>query len=265
MTSKTTGFTPTPRWTLIKRVALAWLVLGFLVFIGAFIYLNPVSAEFDVPRGPRRMLAAFLFSTIAVQLPGGIVTMMTFAENPKFRVPRGEPYIEGELYPLHNTRRYVEIAIASAVIPATALIRVPYFHNLIMIGLSFSCAMFGSITMFWATFGGFGIRAFLEGRLGLDALKLTLNEVWLYTAWSYVFYRWVEPLSRIPRYIAFSAIWWAIWHFTLIFMGSIWNYPTWGVFWAFVIELQFSIMSICFVANCIGLAAKEAAEKAMVK
>ena len=145
------------------RIGLILMIAGAVIFVLAFIIMNPLGTGMGVSESPQRILLLYIFA-IAFCLPWGTYWMYQFAHHPEWLAMAGR-YIKGMKVPVFSPYALVAIGIIGALFAAAGLGDLGGIDLQAMI-IAASAALFGGIVSF------FGLA------VGQIIARILINPVW---------------------------------------------------------------------------------------
>ena len=194
-----------------ERVGLILMLAGLVVFILAFIIMNPLGSGMGVSESPSRIVLLYIFA-IVFCLPFGTFWMYKFAQHPEWLAMAGR-YIKGMKVAIFSPYALVAIGIIGALFAAAGLGDLGGIDLQAMI-IAASAALFGSIVSFFGLFVGQIIARVLinpvwVGGVSAGALSLlpyTLIDASIWAYFGFVYFHFVHE-RKGPVWPAFLKAW----------------------------------------------------------
>lgn len=194
-----------------ERVGLILMLAGLVIFILAFIIMNPLGSGMGVSESPSRIVLLYIFA-IVFCLPFGTFWMYKFAQHPEWLAMAGR-YIKGMKVAIFSPYALVAIGIIGALFAAAGLGDLGGIDLQAMI-IAASAALFGSIVSFFGLFVGQIIARVLinpvwVGGVSAGALSLlpyTLIDASIWAYFGFVYFHFVHE-RKGPFWPAFLKAW----------------------------------------------------------
>ncbi len=263
-----------------ERIGLILMIAGLVIFILAFIIMNPLGTGMGVSESPQRIVLLYIFAFVFC-LPFGAFWMYKFARRPDWLAMAGR-YIEGIKVAVFSPYSLVAIGIVGALFAAAGLGDLGGIDLQAMI-IAASASLFGGIVSFFGLFVGQIIARVLinpvwvggvsAGALSLLPYTLIDASIWAYFGW--VYFRFVHDRGDKPFWRQFfiawilgepvHQIWWMMTYWimntreaAILAVLNDWVIPGAGTFFGIP---YWWLSGIVFVP--VGLLAGEAARRAM--
>ncbi len=263
-----------------ERIGLILMIAGLVIFILAFIIMNPLGTGMGVSESPQRIVLLYIFAFVFC-LPFGAYWMYKFARRPDWLAMAGR-YIEGIKVAVFSPYSLVAIGIVGALFAAAGLGDLGGIDLQAMI-IAASASLFGGIVSFFGLFVGQIIARVLinpvwvggvsAGALSLLPYTLIDASIWAYFGW--VYFRFVHDRGDKPFWRQFfiawilgepvHQIWWMMTYWimntreaAILAVLNDWVIPGAGTFFGIP---YWWLSGIVFVP--VGLLAGEAARRAM--
>jgi len=263
-----------------ERSGLIIMLVGLVIFILAFLIMNPLGTGMGVSESPQRIVLLYIFAFVFC-LPFGAYWMYKFARRPDWLAMAGR-YIEGMKVAVFSPYSLVAIGIVGALFAAAGLGDLGGIDLQAMI-IAASASLFGGIVSFFGLFVGQIIARVLinpvwvggvsAGALSLLPYTLIDASIWAYFGW--VYFRFVHDRGDKPFWRQFfiawilgepiHQIWWMMTYWimntreaAILAVLNDWVIPGAGTFFGIP---YWWLSGIVFVP--VGLLAGEAARRAM--
>jgi hypothetical protein len=180
-----------------ERLGLILMVAGFVVFILAFIFMNPLGTGMGVSESPSRILLLYIFA-LAFCLPWAVYWMYKFAQHPDWLVMAGR-YIQGMKVKVFSPYALVAMGIIGALFAAAGLGDLGGIDLQAMI-IAASASLFGGIISFFGLFVGQIIARILinpvwsggTSTAAATLLPYTLIDASIWAYFGFVYFRFVH-------------------------------------------------------------------------
>lgn len=263
-----------------ERSGLIIMLVGLVIFILAFLIMNPLGTGMGVSESPQRIVLLYIFAFVFC-LPFGAYWMYKFARRPDWLAMAGR-YIQGMKVAVFSPYSLVAIGIVGALFAAAGLGDLGGIDLQAMI-IAASASLFGGIVSFFGLFVGQIIARVLinpvwvggvsAGALSLLPYTLIDASIWAYFGW--VYFRFVHDRGDKPFWRQFfiawilgepiHQIWWMMTYWimntreaAILAVLNDWVIPGAGTFFGIP---YWWLSGIVFVP--VGLLAGEAARRAM--
>lgn len=263
-----------------ERSGLIIMIVGLVIFILAFLIMNPLGTGMGVSESPQRIVLLYIFAFVFC-LPFGAYWMYKFARRPDWLAMAGR-YIKGMKVAVFSPYSLVAIGIVGALFAAAGLGDLGGIDLQAMI-IAASASLFGGIVSFFGLFVGQIIARVLinpvwvggvsAGALSLLPYTLIDASIWAYFGW--VYFRFVHDRGDKPFWRQFfiawllgepvHQIWWMMTYWimntreaAILAVLNDWVIPGAGTFFGIP---YWWLSGIVFVP--VGLLAGEAARRAM--
>lgn len=263
-----------------ERSGLIIMLVGLVIFILAFLIMNPLGTGMGVSESPQRIVLLYIFAFVFC-LPFGAYWMYKFARRPDWLAMAGR-YIQGIKVAVFSPYSLVAIGIVGALFAAAGLGDLGGIDLQAMI-IAASASLFGGIVSFFGLFVGQIIARVLinpvwvggvsAGALSLLPYTLIDASIWAYFGW--VYFRFVHDRGDKPFWRQFfiawilgepiHQIWWMMTYWimntreaAILAVLNDWVIPGAGTFFGIP---YWWLSGIVFVP--VGLLAGEAARRAM--
>ncbi len=263
-----------------ERSGLIIMIVGLVIFILAFLIMNPLGTGMGVSESPQRIVLLYIFAFVFC-LPFGAYWMYKFARRPDWLAMAGR-YIQGMKVAVFSPYSLVAIGIVGALFAAAGLGDLGGIDLQAMI-IAASASLFGGIVSFFGLFVGQIIARVLinpvwvggvsAGALSLLPYTLIDASIWAYFGW--VYFRFVHDRGDKPFWRQFfiawilgepiHQIWWMMTYWimntreaAILAVLNDWVIPGAGTFFGIP---YWWLSGIVFVP--VGLLAGEAARRAM--
>lgn len=263
-----------------ERSGLIIMLVGLVIFILAFLIMNPLGTGMGVSESPQRIVLLYIFAFVFC-LPFGGYWMYKFARRADWLAMAGR-YIQGLKVAVFSPYSLVAIGIVGALFAAAGLGDLGGIDLQAMI-IAASASLFGGIVSFFGLFVGQIIARVLinpvwvggvsAGALSLLPYTLIDASIWAYFGW--VYFRFVHDRGDKPFWRQFfiawilgepvHQIWWMMTYWimntreaAILAVLNDWVIPGAGTFFGIP---YWWLSGIVFVP--VGLLAGEAARRAM--
>ena len=179
------------------KLGLGLVIAGAVIFVLAFIIMNPLGTGMGVSESPQRILLLYIFALLFC-LPWGTYWMYKFAQHPEWLAMAGR-YIKGMKVKVFSPYTLVAIGIIGALFAAAGLGDLGGIDLQAMI-IAASAALFGGIVSFFGLAVGQIIARILinpvwsggASTAAATLLPFTLVDasIWAYTG--YIYFRFVH-------------------------------------------------------------------------
>ena len=180
-----------------ERTGLILLIAGFVIFLLAFIIMNPLGAGMGVSESPQRILLLYIFA-IAVCLPWATYWMYKFAKRPDWLAMPGR-FMKGMKVIVFSPYALVAIGIIGALFAAAGLGDLGGIDLQAMV-IAASASLFGGIVSFFGLFVGQIIARILinpvwsggTSTAAATLLPYTLIDASIWAYFGYIYFRFVH-------------------------------------------------------------------------
>jgi hypothetical protein len=187
-------------------------IAGFVVFVLALIFMNPLGEGLGVSESPGRITLLYIFA-FAFCLPFGAYFMYLFAQRPDWLVQPGR-YIEGMKVRVFSPYALVAMGIVGALFAAAGLGDLGGIDVQAMV-ISASAALFGAVISFFGLFVGQIIaRIFINpvwsggtSTAAVTLLPYTLIDASIWAYAGYMYFRIVHDRKQRSFIVAFLLAW----------------------------------------------------------
>ena len=190
-----------------ERTGLIIMLVGLVIFILAFFFMNPLGTTLGVSESPGRITLLYVFA-FAFCLPWAVFWMWKFAQMPEWLAMPGR-YIPGMKVPVFSPYSLVAMGIVGALFAAAGLGDLGGIDLQAMI-IAASASLFGGVVSFFGLFVGQIIARILinpvwvggvsAGALSLLPYTLIDASIWAYAGFIYYRYYHNGQGGRVKRF-----------------------------------------------------------------
>ena len=191
-----------------ERTGLIIMLVGLVIFVLAFIFMNPLGTTLGVSESPGRIVLLYIFA-LAFCLPFAIFWMWKFAQKPEWLAMPGR-YIPGMKVPVFSPYSLVAIGIVGALFAAAGLGDLGGIDLQAMI-IAASASLFGGIISFFGLVVGQVIARILinpvwvggvsAGALSLVPYTIIDASIWAYAGYIYFHFYHEGKGGKVKRFL----------------------------------------------------------------